>query len=157
MGSTYDDVLSLHPEIADDKFFQKRLEEENSGLTYIQVRRVFDEPEHEQLAKVSLFFADRIVSVIGVESRGLPEFKSLSEAIASYSRYLGVGTDQWSIEFGYTGILKCDGFAFYASTMGEENQDKDNSIYVHADVAEKQIENRKRNTVQTPRGPKYEK
>ena len=137
MGSTYDDILSLHPEIAEDKFFQKKLEEENSGLTYIQVRRVFDEPDRERPAKVSLFFTDRILSVIGVESGGLADFKSINEAIASYSSYLGVGKDQWAIEYGYSGILRCDGFSFYANSFGEGDGAKANSIYIHADVKPK--------------------
>ena len=134
MGSAYDDVLSLHPEIAEDKHFQKKLEEENSGLTYIQVRRVFDEPDRERPAKVSLFFTDRILSVIGVESGGLPDFKSINEAIASYSDYLGVGKDQWAIEYGYSAILRCDGFSFYANSFGEGDGAKANSIYIHADA-----------------------
>lgn len=133
MGSTYDEILSLHPEIAEDKHFQKRLEEDNGGLTYIKVSRVFDEPEKERPVSVSLFFADRILSVIAVQSRGLEDFKSINEAVASYSRFLGVGTDQWTIHYGYAASLKCDGFSFYANSHNEEYPGQ-NSISVHADV-----------------------
>ena len=134
MGSTYDEVLSLHPEIAEDKHFQKRLEEDNGAGTTIKVSRVFDGPEHEHPVSVSLFFTDRILSVIYVESRGLEDFKSIKEAVVSYSRFLGVGTDQWTIHYGYGGALKCDGFSFYANSYSEEYQTGGNSISIHADV-----------------------
>lgn len=137
MGSAYDDVLSDHPEIEEDKFFQKKLEEENGGLTYIQVLHVFDEPDRERPAKVSLFFTDRVVSVIAVEDSGLEDFKSIKDAIASYSAFLGVGTDQWTTQFGYAGILRCDGFTFYANSYSEDGRSSSNSISIHADVKAK--------------------
>jgi hypothetical protein len=134
MGSTYDEVLSFHPEIAEDKHFQKRLDEDNSGGTSIQVSRVFDEPEHEQPVSVSLFFTNRILSVIAVGGPGLEDFKSIKEAVASYSRFLGVGADQWTIHYGYAGILKCDGFSFAANSYSEEYGQRGNSISIHTDV-----------------------
>lgn len=143
IGAKYDDVLSLHAEIADDKFFQKKLEEENSGLVMINVSNVFDEPEHERPVEMSLFFVDRIVSVIGVagRSRGdLEDFKSIYEAIASYSKFLGVTKDQWTIYYyGYAGILQCADFKFSANSNSEDYGMIGNSIYVHAGVKEQKV------------------
>jgi hypothetical protein len=134
MGSTYEDILSLRPEIAEDKHFQKRLEADNGGLTYIKVSRVFDEPEHDPSVSVSLFFTDRILSVIAVQDGGLEDFKSIHEAVESYSRFLNTGTDQWTVEYGYAGILKCNGFSFYANSYSEEYRMRGNSISIHADL-----------------------
>ena len=58
MGSTYDEVLSIYPEIARDKHFQKLLESENGGLTKVRTASLFGEAAGEEPIEVGLFFSD---------------------------------------------------------------------------------------------------
>lgn len=128
MGATYDDVLSLYPEITDDKFFQGKLETENGGLTNVRAANLFEGLDDGKPVKVGLFFKDRILVVISNGS-GPKKYKPIVEAVAEYSKQLGISEDQWTIHYGTAAELRCVDFAFYVNA---DESSKGNSMSVHS-------------------------
>ena len=131
MGSTYDEVLSVYPEIANDKHFQEHLESDNSGLTKVRALSLFGETSGDEPVEVGFFFTDRVLSVI---SNGGANFKSIDEAITEYSRILGVDESLWTRHFDYAAELRCVDFTFYANSVSEKSRMTGNSMSIHSTV-----------------------
>jgi hypothetical protein len=118
MGASYDDLLWLYPEIANDKFFQDGLKT-GGGFTSVMASGLFGETGNDKSVKVGLYVKDGFLVVISNDS-GPKKYRSIRKAIADYSKHLGVDQDQWTILFKRetSAVLKCVDFAFYVNLTG---------------------------------------
>jgi len=129
IGSTYDEVKSVFPEIENNEWFQKDYRVNKRGLFMIPAKEISDTDLKNDLRQISLNFEDdkvRIYNFIYKSSK----WNSLETMIDDLSQTFNVDADDWLIFNGESLIMECKDFTVYSSHLKSGNK-YSNSLAVH--------------------------
>lgn len=131
--ASYEDVLSVYPEIEKDRFFRDKFVTSDSGLFMIQAEKVENKFLLEGAVQISLKFMEKTVAIIAVEY-GKDKWNSIQDAVRDYSKIFGIDENSWSIHNNESAVLRCTDFKFYANSIGDSHG-RTNSMSIHPDFS----------------------
>lgn len=127
MGMSYDEVLAVYPELANDKFFHKV---DEHGYFRIGKGDVSEASILEDAIQLDVNFKNGTVYILATVYESA-KWASIRDAVRDYSRLLGIAETSWRPLLSYAAELKCVDFTFYANSQAHEKRLNTMSIHPH--------------------------
>lgn len=129
IGSTYDEVKIIFPEIENNEWFQKNYRVNKSGLFMIPSEEISDTDLKADLRQLSLNFENDEVKIYNFIYQ-TAKWDSLESMITDLSQTFGVDDDYWATFHGQSITMECKDFTVYGSHLKSET-DIRNSLAIH--------------------------
>lgn len=125
---SYDDVLSVYPEIEKDQHFHKTFDKDGSGVFMIQAKDLSNAEAKEDALQITLAF-EEYTSLGPAIVYGPEKWQSIQEAVSEYSKLIGVEESLWEFLNDRSAQLNCLDFAVYVNSI-EAPTGRQNSISI---------------------------